>query len=69
MTFSLKIYINTQYLLVLSASKNMLVKEGSDAIVTKCHMGEGGSKIGQKSVTYYLNGPKPQITQIFTVKH
>jgi len=21
-------------------------------------MGEGGSKIGQKSVTYYLNGPK-----------
>ena len=59
-----------QYLLALSASKNMLVKEGSDAIVTKCHMGEGGgAKIGQKSVTYYLNGPKPQITQIFTVKH
>ncbi len=25
--------------------------------VTKCYMGEGGgSKIGQKSITYYLNG-------------
>ncbi len=28
------------------------------ASVTKWHMGEGaGSKIGQKSVSYYLNGP------------
>ena len=32
---------------------------GVGASVTKCHMGETerGSKIGQKSVTYYLNGP------------
>jgi len=30
---------------------------GVRASVIKWHMGERGSKIGQKSVTYYFNGP------------
>ena len=29
--------------------------------VTKCHVGEGGSKIVLKSVTYYLNGPYSRV--------
>ncbi len=40
------------------------------ASVIKCHMGEGegeGSKKGQKSVTYYLNGPlRSVVTSIFS---
>jgi len=32
--------------------------------VTKWHMGEGGSKIARKSVTYYLNGPYGRIVCI-----
>jgi len=41
----------------LEKSKCHVTWGGVCASVTKWHMGEGGSKIGQKSVTYYLNGP------------
>jgi hypothetical protein len=35
-------------------------QQGGEGSCCQCHqmtIGEGGSKIGQKSVTYYLNGP------------
>jgi len=42
---------------IVTSHRGRVAGAGGRDSVNKWHMVEGGSKIGQKSVTYYLNGP------------